>query len=69
MPTILRKIEATSGPMIRKYFIPYLSDKCPNAGWVRLHDIKLTAVKILTRKRERSSFSVIIGINPTMKEA
>jgi hypothetical protein len=55
--------------MIRKYFVPYLSEKYPNAGWVRLHDIKFTAVKMLTRKRESSSLAVIIGMSPTMKQA
>ncbi len=62
-------IEATSGPAIKKYLIPYLSEKYPNTGWVRLLDIKFTEVNMLTKKRESPSFAVSTGIRPTIKLA
>ena len=66
-PNMLMNTEAISGPAIRKYFTPYLSERYPNAGWVRLLEMKFTAVKILTRKRESSSFAASTGMSPTIK--
>ncbi|GAH20960.1 unnamed protein product [marine sediment metagenome] len=66
---MLINIEAASGPAIRKYLMPYLSERYPNAGCVRLLEIKFTEVKILTRKRESSSLTASIGISPIIKLA
>ena len=65
----LINIDENSGPAIKKYLDPYLSDKYPKIGWVKLFEMLVVDVNMLIINKDKLNFAARTGISPIIKLA
>ena len=63
----LINIDENNGPANKKYLEPYLSDRYPKTGWVKLFEILAVDVKMLIINKDKLNLIARIGISPIIK--